>query len=57
MDDEKLIIISYQDEILDSFVRDANLNIGFGTYIINNGLEIIDILEFEAFVQVNVEFK
>lgn len=51
---EKLIVISTDGEILDSFVG----TVGYlSEYSVNNKIELINIIEFEAFVFVDVEFK
>lgn len=54
--EEKLIVISCQDIILDSFLGTLGF-VNSSEYYINNGLNILDVLEFDAFVFVNVEFK
>jgi hypothetical protein len=54
--EEKLIIISYKDEILDSW-EGIFPSVFSELYITDNELNILDSLEFEAFVFVNVEFK
>lgn len=54
--DEKLIVISCQDEILDSYSKIFS-ELGLHFYCIHNSLNILDVLEFDAFVFVNVDFK
>jgi len=54
--EEKLIVISCQDETLDSFVKPMS-ELGLHFYSIHNNLNILGVLEFEAFVFVDVEFK
>lgn len=54
--DEKLIVISCQDEILDSFPKVFS-ELGLHFYCTHNGLNILSVMEFEAFVFVDVEFK
>lgn len=56
MDNEKLIIISYQNEILDTMIKPYS-QLGLHFYCVHNQLNIVDVLEFEAFVYVDVEFK
>lgn len=54
--EEKLIIISIDDEIVDSFVG----TVGFANsseYYINNKLEPISVMEFDAFVFVDCEWR
>lgn len=52
----KLIIISMEDDILDSFEKIYS-PLGLHFYCEHNGLNVLDVLEFEAFVFVSVEFK
>lgn len=54
--DTKLIIIAIGEEILESFEKEFS-NLGIHFYAIHNQLDILDILEFEAFVWVSVKFK
>ena len=54
--EEKLIIISIEDIILDSFIGTVGF-VNSSEYYLNNHLECLNIMEFEAFVFVNVEFK
>lgn len=53
---EKLIIIKFEEETLDSFSKEFS-PLGLHFYCVHNGLKIISVLEFEAFVYVDVQFK
>ena len=53
--EEKLIVISIYDEIVDSFVGTMDF-VNSSDYYINNSLEPVDVLEFEAFIYVSVKF-
>lgn len=53
--DEKLIIISINDEIVDTI---ENLNpVELCHYIIKNNLQMLELLVFDAFVYVICEWK
>jgi hypothetical protein len=54
--DEKLIVISIEDEIVDSFIG----TVGFANsseYYLNNKIEPESVLEFEAFVFVDCKWR
>lgn len=54
--EEKLIIISIDDEIVDSFVRIPN-DLGIHFYCIHNNIQYIETLEFDAFVFVEAKWR
>lgn len=50
--EEKLIVISIDDETVDSFIK-VPYNLGIYFYCVHNNLQLIDVMEFEAFVFVD----
>ncbi len=54
--DEKLIVISIEDTIVDSFTKVFS-PLGIHFYCIHNNLELVESLEFEGFVFVEAKFK
>lgn len=53
---EKLIIISCEDTIIDSFCRVFS-GLGIHFYCVHNNVKLISAMEFEAFVFVEIEFN
>ena len=53
---DKLIIIMMNEEILDSFIKEFS-ELGLHFYLVHNSLNLVEWLEFEAFVIVCVKFK
>ena len=54
--DEKLIIVSIDNEVVDSFPKIFS-PLGIHFYCVHNNINLIECLEFEAFVYVICEWR